>query len=196
MNKLTQRSLLLASLLMATGAASAFSLGDAAKMAGQFAGVETPATESTQGVSALNLISALKGLDVTPQQALGGTGALLSVAQNQLPANQYASLLGAVPGIDKLTGANSVNQLSTLSNIAGMLGAKNASGGLTDTAVAALSNVQTMNDANQAFTALGMDAGLIGQFAPLLLQYLGNQGAAGGLVQSLASVWGVPAQTR
>lgn len=193
MRFLTSRVLVLAGSMIFASAASAFNFGDAAKIAGQLSGADTSATQAgnSQGVSALNLISALNGLNVTPQQALGGTGALLAVAQNQLPANQYSSLLSSVPGVEKLTGANSVNQLSTLSNLAGMLGGKKQPASLSDTAIAALSNVQTMNDANQAFSALGMDAGLVAQFAPLLLQYLGNQGAAGGLVQSLASVWGV-----
>ncbi|MFD2838528.1 DUF2780 domain-containing protein [Azotobacter vinelandii] len=48
-----------------------------------------------------------------------------------------------------------------------------------------------MQDVNQAFSAMGMDAGLAGQFAPILLQFLGNQGVAAPLVQSLAGIWGV-----
>ena len=82
-----------------------------------------------------------------------------------------------------------MNQLSGLS---GLLGGSSKHQ-VSDSAQAALGNVQTMADANQAFSALGMDSGLIGQFAPILLQYLGNQGASGGLLQSLASAWGTSA---
>ena len=54
-------------------------------------------------------------------------------------------------------------------------------------------NVENRNDLNDAFKALGMDTGMIGQFAPLILQYLGQQGLAGSLLQNLGSLWGSPA---
>lgn len=38
-----------------------------------------------------------------------------------------------------------------------------------------------------------MDTGMIGQFAPLILQYLGQQGIAGSLLQNLGSLWTTPA---
>jgi hypothetical protein len=34
---------------------------------------------------------------------------------------------------------------------------------------------------------------MIGQFAPLILQYLGQQGIVGLLLQSLGSLWATPA---
>jgi hypothetical protein len=185
------RSLLLGlALVAAAGSASAFNFGDAAKLATQVSGGNS--AQSQQGTNALSLVSAMSGLDVTPQQAVGGTGALLAVAQNQLPSNDYASLVGAVPGLEKFTGTNGLNQLSTLSNLAGALGGKStASNQVSNSALSALGNVQTMADANQAFSALGMDSSLVSQFAPALLQYLSTQGVGGTLVQSLASVWGV-----
>src|SRR5690606_11456789 len=112
-----------------------------------------------------------------------------SVARNQMPASDYASLVQEVPAVQQLTGNAGLNQLSGLS---GLLGGSSKHQ-VSDSAQAALGNVQTMADANQAFSALGMDSGLIGQFAPILLQYLGNQGASGGLLQSLASAWGTAA---
>lgn len=54
-------------------------------------------------------------------------------------------------------------------------------------------NVENRSDLDNAFKALGMDTGMIGQFAPLLLQYLGQQGIAGSLLQSLGSLWTTPA---
>ncbi|MNN78026.1 hypothetical protein D3C81_1945410 [compost metagenome] len=54
-------------------------------------------------------------------------------------------------------------------------------------------NVKSTDDLNNAFSALGMDTGMIGQFAPLILQYLGQQGVAGSLLQSLGGLWGTPA---
>lgn len=177
-------------LAAASVSASAFNFNDAAKLASQFGGTEAASTQSG-GAGALELVSALSSLNVTPQQAVGGTGALLSVAQNQLPANQYSSLLGAVPGLENFAGSNGLNQLSGLTDLAGAFGLQSKEAPVSSGAMSLLNNVKTMNDANQAFSALGMDSGLISQFAPLLLQYLGNQGAGGSLLQNLAGVWGV-----
>jgi len=53
--------------------------------------------------------------------------------------------------------------------------------------------VEDRSDLDSAFKALGMDTGMIGQFAPLILQYLGQQGIAGSLLQNLGSLWTTPA---
>ena len=79
----------------------------------------------------------------------------------------------AVPGLDLLSGAN---PLGGLSGLGGLLG----------------NNVENRSDLDSAFKALGMDTGMIGQFAPLILQYLGQQGIAGSLLQNLGSLWTTP----
>jgi len=56
-------------------------------------------------------------------------------------------------------------------------------------------NVENRSDLDSAFKALGMDTGMIGQFAPLILQYLGQQGIAGSLLPNLSSLWTAPAST-
>ena len=202
-----------AALLLAAGSASAFSLEEAAQaaaaaMAGggnasanNSANNSAPASSGTGGLGALGalgnagngqtlgLLSALGGLNVTPQQAVGGTGALLSLAQNSLGNQQYSQLTGAVPGLDQLTGSNGLSQLGALG---GLLG------GAQQTPVSAqtgalLNNVSNTDQLNQAFSALGMQSGLVAQFAPLLLQFLGSQGAGSSLLQSLSGAWGVPA---
>lgn len=184
--KLLKSCALGVALVLAAGSASAFNFADAAKLASQVSG---GSDKNLGNANVLNLVSSLNSLGVTPQQALGGTGALLSVASNQMPASEYSQLVQQVPAVQQLTGANGLSQLSSLS---GLLGGSSKHQ-VSDAAQVALGNVQTMADANQAFSALGMDAGLIGQFAPILLQYLSNQGAGGALVQSLASAWGASA---
>lgn len=39
------------------------------------------------------------------------------------------------------------------------------------------------------FSALDMDSGMIGQFAPVILQYLGQQGVGSSLLQNISSIW-------
>mgnify|MGYP006201156069 CR=1 FL=1 len=81
------------------------------------------------------------------------------------------------------------NALGSLGALSGMLG--QTGGSKTSGLDGLLGNVKNTNDLNTAFSALGMDSGMVGQFAPILLQYLGNQGVAGNLLTSLGSIWGV-----
>ena len=46
------------------------------------------------------LLSALSQLNVTPQQAIGGAGAMLGLAKNRLSSTDYSQLTKSVPGID------------------------------------------------------------------------------------------------
>lgn len=172
---------------VAAGSASAFNLGEAAKAVSGMTGSGTP--QSNAQAQALGLIGQLDELGVTPAQAVGGSGALLQLAKQQLPSADYAQLAKSVPGLDKLTGDSGLEQLGQLSALSGLLGKSDTA--VSSQAASAVDNVQSLPDVKQAFSALGMDAGLVGQFAPILLQYLGNQGVGGPLLQSLGSIWGV-----
>lgn len=120
----------------------------------------------------LALLDQLGALQVTPQQALGGVGALLGLAQSQLAADQYAQLTGSVPGLELL---------------GGLLGASPAP------AAPPQAPLDSRAGVDQAFALLGMDSSLVGPFGQILLQFLAGQGLAGTLLQSLGGIWGVPA---
>jgi hypothetical protein len=78
-----------------------------------------------------------------------------------------------------------------LSGLGELLGKNSGSQSALNNALG--SNVENRSDLDTAFKALGMDTGMIGQFAPLILQYLGQQGIAGSLLQNLGSLWTTPA---
>jgi hypothetical protein len=156
-----------------------FSLNDAANAISGMKGGDAAAAVAPTPQTA-DLLSALSQLNVTPQQAVGGTGAMLGLAKNQLSSTDYSQLAKSVPGIDKLSGGGELGAL------AGLLGSNGKAAGLDN----ALGNVKTTDDLNSAFSALGMDSGMIGQFAPVILQYLGQQGVGGSLLQSLGGIWG------
>ncbi|CAH0524520.1 DUF2780 domain-containing protein [Vibrio hippocampi] len=101
----------------------------------------------------------VSGLSVSPQQATAGAGALLSLAQSSLGESQTSELSSLIPGMSTLTDS-----------------------GL-------LSSVQNMESVQSAFSAVGLDPSMISQFAPIILQYLGTQGASSGLTDSLTSLW-------
>ncbi|HAL67571.1 MAG TPA: hypothetical protein DCP84_07835 [Pseudomonas sp.] len=181
-------STLVTLMTLAASPVFAFNLSDAANA------VSTVQNQKQQGQvqapeAQANLLNILGSeLKITPEQAVGGAGAMLGLARNNLSSEDYGQLAKAVPGLDLLAGANALVGLSGLGEMLG----KNSESQL------ALSNalgndVENRSDLDNAFKALGMDTGMIGQFAPLLLQYLGQQGIAGSLLQNLGSLWTMPA---
>jgi len=120
----------------------------------------TQISDSAQNSS--TLISSLTDqLGVSSSQATGGTGALLALASNQLSGSNSEEL-------DGLT-----SQL----------------GGLVETAQSASSTLDTMSSLNSAFEKLGLDSGMVSQFAPIILEYLSGEGASSSLISSLTSIW-------
>lgn len=163
---------------LTAGAAQAFSLGDAAKLTSAVAAPDSAAAQSA------GLLSKLTDLNVSSEQAVGGTSALLNLAKNQLPGADYSQLLNSVPALQNLSGMG-----SQASAVSGLLGKSNP---LAKSA--ATSEMNSLGDVGNAFSGLGMDAGMISQFAPVLLEFIGGQGVGQPLLGSLTSLWtGQPA---
>ncbi|WP_306580338.1 DUF2780 domain-containing protein [Pseudomonas sp.] len=165
----------------------AFNLSDAANAVSAMQNQNQNQQAQVQAPEAqANLLNTLGSeLKITPEQAVGGAGAMLGLARNNLSSEDYGQLTKAVPGLDLLAGANA------LSGLGGLLGKNSESQSALSNALG--SNVENRSDLDTAFKALGMDTGMIGQFAPLILQYLGQQGIAGSLLQNLGSLWTTPA---
>ena len=87
--------------------------------------------------------------------------------------------------MNKLAGAGALGQLSQLG---GLLGKSN---GVSETATSAVSNVANTDQLNSAFTALGMQDGMVAKFAPVLLDYFKGQNVSTSLLSKLSSAWGV-----
>ncbi|MBX9913551.1 MAG: DUF2780 domain-containing protein [Pseudomonadaceae bacterium] len=187
--RISRHLTLVAALSCLAGPALAFNLGEAASLLSAANGGKSTSDAASllANPQNLELLQALSALKLTPQQAVGGAGAMLGLAKNQLPSAEYRQLKQSVPGLHKIEGDNGLKQLEGLS---GLLG-KSATTPLSGAATAALANVNNLTELNQAFSALGMDSGMIGQFAPLLLHYFGQQGVGGPLLSSLGSVWGI-----
>ncbi|MGH8446837.1 MAG: DUF2780 domain-containing protein [Solimonas sp.] len=192
------RTKLAAALVLTLAAVPAFasSLGDAGKMLNAATAQTGTGTTTTSPTSALlgTLGSQLK---VTPQQATGGTAALLGLAKNKLSGGDYSQLTSSVPGLDQLSGSNAMSMLgglggasSKLGGLGGGLGGSQAGGGNLSSM---LGNVGSMGDVSKVFGSLGMNSGMASQFAPVILNYLGQQGTSSTLLGKLGSLWGTPA---
>ncbi len=108
-------------------------------------------------------------LGVSGQQAAGGAGALLAMAQSNLSADQFSGVLNKVPGLSSLLGGGE-------------------GGGL---ASSMLGNISSMQGVTKAFSALGMSPEMVSQFAPKILGFLGDKGVTGQVLNSLKGLWGV-----
>lgn len=111
-------------------------------------------------------------LGVNSQQAMGGVGSIFSLAQQRMNPSDFMQLSGSVPGMDQYLSA--VPQPSSSSvlfgSAAGLLGGQ--ANGLGNLAALAGS-----------FQSLGMSTNMIGQFVPVVLQYV--QGQSGQAAMSL-----------
>jgi len=97
------------------------------------------------------LISEITGsLGVTPQQAAGGTAALLREASKSMPSSSYSELLKSVPGLGSIAKSKS------------------------DMVGGAMSMLGGGDSVSAAFKTLGMDDSMIGKFIPLILNYAGK----------------------
>lgn len=170
--------------LAASPAFAQFSLSDAANAVSAIQGNQGDGAVAAAPKAAGLLNTLGSQLDITPEQAIGGAGAMLGLAKNRLSEPQFSELSKSVPGLDQIAGNSAIGGLNGLG---GLLGAGSEKNALLD---GLLGNVKDTNDLNNAFSALGMDSGMIGQFAPLILEYLGQQGVGSSLLQNLGSVWG------
>ncbi|UQI30738.1 DUF2780 domain-containing protein [Pseudomonas bijieensis] len=172
--------------LAASPAFAQFSLSDAANvmsaMQGNSGGKDGAVAAAPKAAGLLNTLGS--DLKITPEQAIGGAGAMLGLAKNRLSEPQFSELSKSVPGLDQIAGNSAIGGLNGLGGLLGGGSDKNA---LLD---GLLGNVKDTNDLNNAFSALGMDSGMIGQFAPVILQYLGQQGVGSSLLQNLGGIWG------
>ncbi|CDT93270.1 hypothetical protein VCR14J2_220081 [Vibrio coralliirubri] len=96
---------------------------------------------------------------VTSDQAVGGIGSMLALAQNSLGTADNKELATLIPGMSSLDSTG----LSSLLSSQGAV--------------------------ESAFSGLGMDPSMVTTFAPIILQALQSQGATSGLMDSLAAVW-------
>ncbi|WP_367971187.1 DUF2780 domain-containing protein [Vibrio scophthalmi] len=99
-------------------------------------------------------------LDVSPQEALKGTNALFSLAENQLSSGDLSELESLIPWSSNIPDAQNL-----------------------------LGKVENMDAVKSVFEKAGLDPSMINQFVPVILGYLGDSGASEGLLGSLGDLW-------
>jgi len=129
-----------------------------------FAVAAQPAPPDLSTTANPELVGSLtKELGATPQQAEGAAGALFGLAQQKMPAADWAKVSGAVPGMDALLKAAPAASSSAGSSSA--VGALAKSGG-------------SLGGAAAAFSKLGLKPEMVAKAVPILTQYVTKSGGA------------------
>ena len=104
-----------------------------------------------------------KGLNITPDQATGGAGALFGVAKSRLSPGDFKQVAAVVPGMGSfLKAAPSTGGVSGLSGLTGSLPG----------------NVGGLASAASAFQNLGLSPDMVGKFVPILTSFVQSKGGA------------------
>lgn len=133
---------------------------------------------------------------VSQPQALGGAGSIFKLAKNQMSADNFAQLSGAVPDMDSYleaapalgTAAPTLSTAAPASGTGALAGAAvsalgggaalGGGGALGGQAAAVGGKLATLQQLAPAFEQLGMKQKLVGKFVPVVVDYVKQQGGA------------------
>lgn len=121
-----------------------------------------PTTASGNPSSELGLVNILVDqLGINSQQALGGAGSIFALAQQRMKPADFMQLSSSVPGMDRYLSSvpASTSSISWLSSEAELMGEQT-------------SRRSNLGALTGSFQTLGMDANMINQFVPVVLQYV------------------------
>jgi len=110
-----------------------------------------------------------QGLGVKEEQAKGGAGLIFQLAKQQLGDGDFSKVANAVPGLDGLLGAAPQESSGVLGAIGGLAGALGGGGG-------SLGKLAGLASLAGGFGQLGLKPDMIGQFVPIILSFVKNQG--------------------
>ncbi|MBS3965197.1 MAG: DUF2780 domain-containing protein [Methylomonas sp.] len=141
----------------------------------------TPVVDAVSNAVQLSLVNTLASqLGITPQQAMGGAGAIFQVAQQRIPANDFSTLSNAIPGMNQYLAA--VPRAAAPNNAMGLLGAAAGLAGGQAGGLMGLASLVT------SFNALGLNAQMINQFVPMMLQHVQQQSGQAAMMMLQAAL--------
>lgn len=148
--------------------------GVAAQTGQQVMNAGGAAAASSTGLNQIGLVDMLvHKLGVSPQQALGGAGAIFQTAKGNMNPQAFASLSQSIPGMSTMLGAApSVPSASGLGGMSSMMG-----GGGSLSGAAGLAG---------SFQKLNLSPDMVGKFIPVVTNYVkqASGDASASLLQS------------
>lgn len=127
--------------------------------------ITLPAHAQTPNPELVGMLT--KQLNVTPEQATGGAGAIFSLVKSRLSTADFSKLATSVPGMDGfLNAAPAVKESSPLGSVSSMIpGGAGGAGGLASLA--------------GSFKSLGLSPSMASKFVPVMQNYIQSKGGAG-----------------
>lgn len=154
--------------------------GVAAQTGQQVLNASGAAANSSVGLNQIGLVDILvHRLGVSPQQALGGAGAIFQAAKGNMNPQAFTSLSESVPGMGTMLGA--APSLSGAAGLGGMSSMMGGVGGGSSGGLAALAG---------SFQQLDLSPDMVGKFIPVITNYVKQSGgeASAQLLQSALGV--------
>ena len=108
-----------------------------------------------------------KKLSISPEQAIGGSGALLGLAKSRLKPEEFSKVASAVPGIDGLMAAAPKSPQ------------KSGAPSLSAVDSAAPGSVEGLSSVAGSFKSLGLSPEMASKFVPILTSFVGAKGGVG-----------------
>jgi hypothetical protein len=160
---------------LATADSSLAAVGGAAQSGQQIlnSGVAIANPAATQQIGLVDIL--VRQLGVSPQQAMGGAGAIFQVAQGNMNPQAFNSLSQSVPGMSTMLGAAP---------------AMPAAGGLTSLMGNSGSSLGSVAALTGSFQQLNLSPNMVSQFIPVVTSYVRQTGgqATADLLQSALGV--------
>lgn len=109
-------------------------------------------------------------LNITPNQATGGVGAIFQLVKSRLNPGDFTKLAGAVPGMKGfLKAAPTAEGGSEVNSLASSLGSLGGEAG----------SLGSLASLAGSFHSLGLSPSMAGKFVPVLEKYIAGKGGSG-----------------
>jgi hypothetical protein len=109
-----------------------------------------------------------KNLGINETQANGGAGMIFNLAKEKLSGPDFSKVSAVVPGIDGMMSSASSAGGGALGGLGKLAGGLGGLGGLGNLASLA-----------GGFSKLGLNAGMVGKFVPIILSFVQGKGGEG-----------------
>lgn len=113
----------------------------------------------------------VSNLGVQEEQAKGGAGLILKLAQDKLADGEFAAIASAIPGANALLGAAPTESGGGMMGALGGMAAGMMGGGQG----AALASLMSLAG---GFSQLGMNGDMVTKFFPIILSFVQQKGGA------------------
>lgn len=104
-------------------------------------------------------------LGITEEQAQGGSGLLFKMAKENLGAEEFSQVAGAVPDVENL--------ISSAPEAGGISGAL---GGLASSLGGGAGQLGNLASLASGFKNLNLDSGMVGKFIPVVMSFVQSKG--------------------